>query len=219
MFMRATLTRLAQITILTGLVGAVVVGAQQTRQAGPSMVTAQDLLDGLKDPTRWLMAGGNYSGQRHSPLTQITPENVNRLQPQWTFQTEVLGRMETTSLVLDNVLYLTSPAAAGSSNLAWALDARTGRQIWRFRHELPGSGLAACCTVNRGLGVLGDRLFMTTRDAHLIALDMKTGAVVWDATLGNGSQDAYLVRRTEAMPLKRGYIQYDSGQLVLREVT
>ena len=69
-------------------------------------ITSQDLLDGLKDPTRWLTYGGDYSGQRHSPLTQITPENVNQLAAQWTFQTGTLGSFETTPLVVDGVLYV-----------------------------------------------------------------------------------------------------------------
>ncbi|PYR34330.1 MAG: hypothetical protein DMF90_17580 [Acidobacteria bacterium] len=64
----------------------------------------------------------------------MTPENVGRLQPQWVFQTETLGRFETTSLLLDNVLYVT-----GATNHAWALDARTGKQIWRYRRELPAN--------------------------------------------------------------------------------
>ena len=184
--MRAIVARLVSITILTGivgavLVGAVVVGAQQPQPAGPAVVTTQDLLDGLKDASRWLLVGGNYSAQRHSPLTQITPANVQRLQPQWTFQTNTLGSFETTSLLLDNVLYITGPS--GTNSLAWALDARTGRQIWRYRRELPSD--LACCRVNRGLGVLGDRLFMTTRDAHLLALDRKTGALVWDVTMAD----------------------------------
>jgi alcohol dehydrogenase (cytochrome c) len=96
----------------------------------------------------------------------------------WTFQTATLGNFETTSLVRDNVLYVTGP-----QNLAWAIDARTGRQIWRYRRELPANLTACCGLVNRGFGVLGDKLFMTTLDAHLIALDMKTGAVAWDVTL------------------------------------
>jgi alcohol dehydrogenase (cytochrome c) len=67
--------------------------------------------------------------------------------------------------------------------VAWAIDARSGRQIWRYRRELP-SNLTACCgLVNRGFGVLGDKLFMVTLDAHLLALDMKTGAIAWDVTM------------------------------------
>ena len=106
-------------------------GAQQAPP--PPLVTSQEILDGLPaDGSRWLTFGGNYTNQRHSPLTQITPANVNRLVPQWTFQTGTLGNFETTSLLRDNVLYVTGP-----QNVAWALDARTGRQIWRYRRELP----------------------------------------------------------------------------------
>ena len=152
--------------------------ALTAQQAPPALVTSADILAGLPaDGSRWLTFGGNYANQRHSPLTQITPANVNRLVPQWTFQTATLGNFEATPILRDNVLYVTGP-----QNVAWAIDARSGRQIWRYRRELPATGLTACCgLVNRGFGVLGDKLFMTTLDAHLLALDMKTGAIVWDA--------------------------------------
>src|SRR6478609_5318302 len=123
--------------------------AALTAQQPPSTnITWADLQGGLKDPARWLTFSGDHTGQRHSPLTQITPANVAQLQPQWTFQTDTLGRFETTSLLLDNVLYVT-----GATNHAWALDARTGKQIWRYRRELPSPGLTACCgLVNKGFG-------------------------------------------------------------------
>lgn len=149
------------------------------QQAPPPLVTAQEILAGLpSDGSRWLTFGGNYANQRHSPLTQITPANVNRLAQQWTFQTGTLGNFEATTLVRDNVLYVTGPL-----NVAWALDARTGRQIWRYRRELPPNLTACCGLVNRGFAMLGDKLFMVTLDAHMVALDMKTGAVAWDATM------------------------------------
>jgi alcohol dehydrogenase (cytochrome c) len=160
---------------------AALAGSLVAQEAPPPLVSQQELLSGLTaDGTRWLTFGGGYTNQRHSPLTQITPENVGRLVPQWVFQTDTAGRFETTPLLRDNVLYVTGPL-----NVAWAIDARSGREIWRYRRELPATGsLTACCgLVNKGFGVLGDRLFMTTLDAHLLALDMKTGAVVWDATL------------------------------------
>src|SRR5439155_2959670 len=127
------------------------------QQAGPPAVTPQDLLDGVKDPSRWLTYSGDYNGHRHSPLTQITPENVNQLSAQWTFQTGTLGSFQTTPLVLDGVLYVT-----GFNNNAWAIDARSGRQIWRYRRDLPEDLRLCCGTVNRGFAVLGDRLFMAT---------------------------------------------------------
>jgi alcohol dehydrogenase (cytochrome c) len=174
--MRSTMARFVPIACLATMLGAVMLRAQQA----PPPISQQDLLDGLKDDgTSWLTFGGNYSNHRYSPLTQINPANVSRLVPQWTFQTATLGNFEATTLVRDNVLYVTGP-----QNVAWALDARTGRQIWRYRRELPATGLTACCgLVNHGFAALGDRLFMTTLDAHLLALDMKTGAIVWDVTL------------------------------------
>jgi alcohol dehydrogenase (cytochrome c) len=151
--------------------------AQQAAPPGP--ISNQELLDGLKnDGASWLTFGGNYSNHRFSPLAQITPENVAKLQPQWTFQSNTLGNFETTTLVRDNVLYVTGP-----QNVAWAIDARSGRQIWRYRRELPENLTACCGLVNRGFAALGDRLFMVTLDAHLLALDMKTGSITWDATM------------------------------------
>ena len=99
-------------------------------------MTSRDILAGLADPTRWLTFSGDYSGRRHSPLTQITPANVHRLAAQWTFQTghddprpRVRGDA---ARCCDGVLYVT-----GSNNFAWALDARTGRPFWQYRRELP----------------------------------------------------------------------------------
>ena len=146
------------------------------------LVTSQDILDGFKNPGRWLTFSGDYSGRRHSPLKQITPENVKRLSPLWTFQAEgmVLNRgYETTPLVLDGVMYIT-----GNNNLAWAVDMRSGRQIWRYRRVLPpGLTYGGANPSNRGFAALGNRLFMGTVDAHLIALDRDTGDVVWDVPL------------------------------------
>jgi alcohol dehydrogenase (cytochrome c) len=145
-------------------------------------VTYQDLLAGFKNPSRWLTYHGDYTGRRHSPLTQITPANVHRLSSAWTWQADTmpLGRgFEGTPLLLDGVLYIT-----GNNNFAWAVDSRTGAQIWRYRRQLP-SGLTygGANIVNRGFAALGNLLFMGTLDAHLIALDRNTGSVVWDVTL------------------------------------
>jgi alcohol dehydrogenase (cytochrome c) len=157
--------------------GSAILAAQQVPP--PALVTSLEVSEGLpRDGSRWLTFGGSYTNQRHSPLTQITPANVKGLVPQWTFQTGTLGNFETTPLFRDNVLYVTGP-----QNVAWALDARTGRQIWRYRRELPTDLTACCGLVNRGFAMLGDKLFMVTLDAHLLALDMRTGAIVWDATL------------------------------------
>ena len=177
------------LAVVLATTAAVSIAAQSTDtrlppQPPPSLplITAQDLLDGFKQPSRWLMYSGDYSGKRHSPLTQITRDNVDRLAAQWTFQAEgmTLGRgYESTPLVVDGVMYLT-----GNSNYAWAIDMRTGRQIWRYRRALPqGLTYGGGNPTNRGFAALGDRLFMGTLDAHLISLDRNTGAVLWDVEL------------------------------------
>jgi alcohol dehydrogenase (cytochrome c) len=158
----------ATATLLVG------VAAQQKG----AVITAEQLQAGTSNPSQWLMFGGDYSARRHSPVTQITPQNVNRLVQQWTFQTGTLGMFETTPLLYDGVLYVTGP-----NNHAWALDARTGRQFWRYRRALPDDMRVCCGPVNRGFAVLGNRLFMTTLDAHLAALDARTGEVLWDVAL------------------------------------
>jgi alcohol dehydrogenase (cytochrome c) len=172
--MYRAVSRLVSLVVIGG---SAILAAQQVPP--PALVTSQEISEGLpRDGSRWLTFGGSYTNQRHSPLIQITPANVKGLVPQWTFQTGTLGNFETTPLFRDNVLYVTGP-----QNVAWALDARTGRQIWRYRRELPTDLTACCGLVNRGFAVLGDKLFMVTLDAHLLALDMRTGAIVWDATL------------------------------------
>src|SRR5713101_2059632 len=90
-------------------------------------ITSKDLLDGLANPSRWLTHSGDYSGQRFSPLTQITPANADRLAAQWTFQTGVVNKFEATPIVIDGILYVT-----GALNHAWAIDGRTGKQIWHY---------------------------------------------------------------------------------------
>src|SRR6187455_2014385 len=141
-----------------------------------------DLLRGLAAPSRWLIHSGDYTSKRHSPLTQITPENVTRLTPLWTFEAGLgLGRgakFEATPIAIDGTLYLT-----GLLNHAWAIDGRTGKVIWHYERDLPPATRVCCGMVNRGFAVFGDRLFMTTLDAHVIALDRKTGTPLWDVAM------------------------------------
>src|ERR1700674_3554630 len=95
--------------VAASAVGGALLVAQESASPG---VTFQDLLQGYKNPARWLTFSGDYSGQRHSPLKQITPENAHRLTAQWTFQTETMARgrgYEATPLVVDGVMYATGP--------------------------------------------------------------------------------------------------------------
>src|SRR6185295_6448332 len=159
------------LAIAVALVGALTVVEAQN-------ITNAQLAKGLADPTSWLNYGGDYGGMRHSPLTQITATNVGQLSVAWAFQTNTLGHFEATPIVANGVMYITGP-----NNTAWAIDARSGRQLWSYRRDLP-EGMNICCgRVNRGFAVLGNKLFMNTLDAHLLAFDMKTGAVVWDSVI------------------------------------
>ena len=142
-----------------------------------AQVTPQRLLESAKEPQNWLMYSGDYAGHRHSALDQITVANANALVPKWAYQTMAGGKFETTSLVVDGVLYGT-----GQDDRAYALDARTGRPIWQYQRALPADIRPCCGRVNRGLAILGDKVFMGTLDAHVIALDAKTGNVMWDVT-------------------------------------
>ncbi|MGH9592867.1 MAG: pyrroloquinoline quinone-dependent dehydrogenase, partial [Bryobacteraceae bacterium] len=120
---------------------------------------------------------------RYSTLDQIDTSNARNLSAQWVFQSASLGQFETTPLAIDGVLYGT-----GQDNRAFALDARTGRPIWRYQRNLPDKIQACCGMVNRGFAALGDKLFMATLDAHVIALDRKTGNVIWDVAAADYRQ-------------------------------
>jgi alcohol dehydrogenase (cytochrome c) len=167
------------LTALAFLLGSV--AAPLARAQPPDFM---DLLNGLKNPTRWLMYSGDYFSRRYSPLTQLTPANVARLTAQWTFQTDLSpfmstgrsGGLQSVPLVLDGIIYF-----AGTHNRVWAIDARTGRQIWQYQRSMPADVPSFTTRgLTRGISVLHDRLFLGTLDAHLVALDIKTGKVIWD---------------------------------------
>jgi alcohol dehydrogenase (cytochrome c) len=149
-------------------------------------VVSLTALVAAQQSTNWTTFSGDLTGQRHSTLTQITPANVATLAPQWLFQTDVPGfpgrGLENSPLVADGVAYIT-----GNNNQAWAVDARTGRPIWKYARVLPQNFSASVCCgpVNRGFAMLGDRLYMGTLDAHLVALDRKTGTLIWDVAVGD----------------------------------
>ena len=151
---------------------AVALHGQENSTSG---VTYERILNSAAEPQNWLTYSGRYSGWRYSTLDKINTGNVSRLRLAWAFQTADLGQFETSPLVVDGVLYGT-----GQDDRAFALDARTGRAIWRYQRNLPEKVQPCCGRVNRGFAILGHRLFMATLDAHVIALDTKTGNVLWD---------------------------------------
>jgi alcohol dehydrogenase (cytochrome c) len=133
------------------------------------------------EPGNWLTYSGNLQGHRYSPLAQITRENVADLQPTWVFQSHDSAKIEASPIVVDGILYVTE-----QPHVVTALDGRTGRPIWSYRRPA-AKGVPGCCgPVNRGVAILGDTLYTGTFDAHLLALDINSGALRWDVTLGSG---------------------------------
>ncbi len=143
-------------------------------------VTSERLAAGTSDPSAWLMYGGNYENWRYSALADINRDNVRKLAPAWLFQTGIPGQLAAAPVVADGVLYLT----AAYNNL-YALDATTGAPLWHYRHNLPGDLRICCGPVNRGVAIHGDRVFMATLDARLVALDRSTGEVLWNVEMGD----------------------------------
>src|SRR6476660_10263951 len=158
-------------TCLAAICFAVVVHAQ---------VTYERLLNAGKDPGNWMTYSGSYRSWRYSALDQVTRQTASRLKMEWVYQMPTPLMVETTPLVVDGIMYLTEPP----SNVV-ALDAATGRQYWRYRRELPNRINVCCGQVNRGVAILGNRVFVGTVDAHLVALDAKTGAVLWDVAVAD----------------------------------
>jgi alcohol dehydrogenase (cytochrome c) len=140
------------------------------------------------EPHNWITYYGAYDGQRYSPLDQINTENVKRIGPAWIFQAGTSGMIagastyafEATPIVVDGVMFV-----SGWDGWVWALDARTGNEIWRYKHAVPFDVSLCCGNVNRGVAVAQGKVFMVTGNAHLIALDAETGKKVWDKTYGD----------------------------------
>jgi alcohol dehydrogenase (cytochrome c) len=142
-----------------------------------AQVTFDRLLNSAKEPQNWLTYSGDYSGRRFSSLDEVNAATVHSLTAKWVYQTGVTGKLETTPLVIDGILYATA-----QDDRAFALDARTGRPIWMYQYPVPADIRPCCGHVNRGLAILGDKVFLGTLDAHVVALDAKTGNVVWNVT-------------------------------------
>jgi alcohol dehydrogenase (cytochrome c) len=145
----------------------------------PAQVTPDRLLKSAQEPQNWLTYSGDYQGHRHSSLTEVTPQNVKNLELKWVFQAKSFEKFEATPIVVDGVMYTVQ-----APNDVVALDAATGRVFWTFNYTPSKASRPCCGRVNRGVAVAGDLLFMGTIDAHLIALDAKSGKSVWNTLVG-----------------------------------
>ena len=130
--------------------------------------------------TGWTMYNGQASGNRYSALTQITPGNVSRLAAQWVFTLPNVSQGQVTPVVVDGVMYVSA------ANDLYALDSGSGRQIWNYRRpRTRGLTGVAARGVNRGVAIGGDRVFMATDHAHLIALNRASGALLWETEMAD----------------------------------
>ncbi|MFP6839618.1 MAG: PQQ-dependent dehydrogenase, methanol/ethanol family [Pseudohongiellaceae bacterium] len=145
-----------------------------------SPITWERLLNAGDEPENWLMYSGTLDSQRYSKLDQINISNVATMELKWAYQIPVIDRAETVPLVVDGIMFITE----APSNLV-AVDAQTGRQYWRYDHELPDDLRICCGRNNRGVAILGETLYMSTLDAHLVAIDARTGNVLWDVAVAN----------------------------------
>ena len=167
----------------------------------PVFVSAQATIDSYSNVTdarlinpeerNWLSYRGNLEGWGFSTLDEITTDNIANLEPVWTFSTGVLGGHESPPIVNDGVMFVTTPG-----NLLYAIDAASGDLLWRYQHDLPQTYIAFHRT-NRGVALYGDKVYMATLDARVVALDAATGEKIWDTAV----QDNYFGYYITTAPL------------------
>ena len=157
-----------------GLIGC---SSEEAEPAAFGALDANRIAAADKEPHNWLTHGRTYSEQRFSPLAQINGESVSRLALAWTYELRTPRGASATPIVVDGMMYVTS-----SWSLVYALDAATGAEKWLYDPKVDrANGSKACCdVVNRGVAIYGDKVFVGVLDGRLVALDAKTGSVVWE---------------------------------------
>ncbi len=182
------LSRIAAGMIAASLAGVAFAGEiqNQATTSGKPMSSklvpvSQDMLNASGgDKNHWLHPNGNYAQTRYYPADQINAGNVSKLRPAFVFQTAVMESMETAPLVVNGIMFLTT-----SYNHVYAIDAVTGEEFWHYKHKMGPVTTYCCGPNNRGVAAHGDLLFMGTLDAKLVALNAKTGALVWETEIAD----------------------------------
>jgi PQQ-dependent dehydrogenase (methanol/ethanol family) len=164
------------------LIAGVALGLGATAADVPKAVSvSQDMLTKAGGQgTNWLHTNGSYDQARFYPGNQINAQTVKNLRPVFVVQTEVVESMETAPIVVDGVMYLTT-----SYNHVYAVDAVTGKEFWHYKHKMGPVTTFCCGPNNRGVAISGGRLFMGTLDAKLVALDAKTGKLLWETQIAD----------------------------------
>ena len=142
---------------------------------------SQGMLDGAaKDSNNWLHSNGDYGQTRFYPAKQINSGNVAKLKPAFVFQTAVIESMETAPIVVNGVMFLTT-----SFNHVYAVDAVTGEEFWHYKHKLGATSTYCCGPNNKGVAIEGGKVFMGTLDGKLLALDAKSGKMLWETEIAD----------------------------------
>jgi alcohol dehydrogenase (cytochrome c) len=169
-----------------------ILSAVATAQQGPAVVNREAnvtpvpferILRANQEPQNWLTYSGTTMSQRHSLLNQITPDNAKDLTLKWVFQSRSIEKHEVTPLVVDGVMYTIQ-----GINDVFAVDAVTGKTIWRYLYKPDAAARNCCGQETRGLAVLGDKVFLAALDTTLIALNAKTGQEVWKTQAADPKQ-------------------------------
>lgn len=171
---------MATLCLAAGLAQAQEETSSSTLYGDLQHVTQDMLSRAAGDGNNFLHTNGNYHQTRYYPASKINKENVGNLRPAWIFQTEIVDSLETSPIVVNGIMYVTT-----SFNHVYALDARTGKQIWHHKHNMGPVTTYCCGPNNRGVAVAGDRVFMGTLDAKLVALDAKTGKQLWETQIAD----------------------------------
>jgi quinohemoprotein ethanol dehydrogenase len=182
--------KLRHIVLGLGLISAAAIAATTTTRPRPAAAVDQHRLDNAAaEPGNWMTYGGTYAETRFSPLTEINEKTIARLKPAWVVDLDNARGQEATPLVVDGVMY---------TSTAWskvmALDAATGKVLWHYDPQvIGGKAVHACCdVVNRGVAVWKGKVFVGTIDDRLIALDAKTGKLLWSVVTADQKQ-AYTI--------------------------
>jgi alcohol dehydrogenase (cytochrome c) len=164
-------------------------GATQASALAASVSVTYDELAAVDEPAEdWLTYSGSYSGARHSKLTQVNHDNVARLAPRWMYQFPGEGQfLEGSPIVRSGVMY------AVHLERVVALDARNGTELWKFVRPLPPDTRMCCAMATRGLAIMGDKLFIGTADAHLVALSAETGKRLWEVAVVDDYRQGYSI--------------------------
>jgi len=170
------LNKHAFATVVIGAVLLLSVACSKNSPDGDNRVDEARMLAANDDTKNWLTHGRTWSEQRFVPLSDINSSNVERLGLAWYFDLPTHRGIESTPLVIDGTLFVTT-----SWSMVYALDARNGKEIWHYDPEVPRiwARYACCDAVNRGVAAWGNKVFVGTLDGYLVALDRKTGEVLW----------------------------------------